>query len=135
MTGIHQPQGERFSYQVNLEKRVRPDHPLRRVLEVVDFSFVRQEVAGYYGRNGPESVDPVILLKLMFLLFWDNVASERELMGVVRERLDYLWFPGYAWTMRSPITACSPRRANVGGGRYSSGCLRAPSSSAWRRDW
>lgn len=95
MMGIHQPQGELFSYQVNLEKRVRPDHPLRRVLEVVDFSFVRQEVAEYYGRNGHESVDPVILLKLMFLLFWDNVASERELMGVVRERLDYLWFLGY----------------------------------------
>lgn len=93
--GIHQPQSELFSYRVNLEKRVRPDHPLRRVSQVVDFSFVREEVARSYGRNGHESVDPVILLKLMFLLFWDNVSSERELMGVVRERLDYLWFLGY----------------------------------------
>lgn len=93
--GIHQPQSELFSYRVNLEARVRPDHPLRRVSQVVDFSFVREEVAGCYGYNGHESVDPVILIKLMFLLFWDNVPSERELMGVVRERLDYLWFLGY----------------------------------------
>lgn len=95
MMGIHQPQAELFSYQVNLEKRVRADHPLRRVAQAVDFSFVRQEVASCYGDNGHESVDPVILLKMMFLLFYDNVPSERELMNIIPERLDYLWFLGY----------------------------------------
>jgi len=95
MMGLHQPQSELFTYQVNLEKRVRPDHPLRRVVQAVDFSFVRAEVAACYGHNGHESVDPAILLKLMFLLFFDNVASERELMQILPERLDYLWFLGY----------------------------------------
>src|SRR5688572_27440586 len=32
---------------------------------------------------------------MMFLLFYDNVASERELMKIVAERLDYMWFLGY----------------------------------------
>jgi transposase len=95
MMGIHQPQPELFSYQVNLEKRVRLDHPLRRVAQAVDFAFARAEVAGLYGGNGNESVDPAILLKMMFLLFYDNVPSERELMNVIPERLDYLWFLGY----------------------------------------
>jgi len=95
MMGIHQPQPELFSYQVNLEKRVRPDHPLRRVAQAVDFTFVRAEVSDLYGDNGNESVDPAVLLKMMFLLFFDNVASERELMNVIPERLDYLWFLGY----------------------------------------
>ena len=31
----------------------------------------------------------------MFLLFYDNVASECELMKIATERLDYLWFLGY----------------------------------------
>lgn len=93
--GVHQPQKELFSYQVNLDRRVRADHPLRRVAQAVDFSFVRAEVAHCYGEKGNESVDPVILLKMMFLLFYDNVASERELMEVIPERLDYLWFLGY----------------------------------------
>jgi transposase len=89
------PQSELFSYQVNLEQRVRPGHPLRRVAEAVDFAFVRSEVASLYGRKGNESVDPAILMKMMFLLFYDNVASERELMSIIPERLDYLWFLGY----------------------------------------
>lgn len=95
MMGVHQPSDELFSYQVNLARRVRADHPLRRVLQAVDFSFVRAEVSGMYGDNGHASVDPVILLKMMFLLFYDNVPSERELMQVIPERLDYLWFLGY----------------------------------------
>jgi len=95
MMGLHQPQPELFSYRVNLEKRIRADHPLRQVAALIDFSFVRAEVASAYGHNGNVSVDPVILLKLMFLLFWYDVPSERELMSVIPERLDYLWFLGY----------------------------------------
>lgn len=94
MMGIHQAHDELFHYQVNLEKRVRANHPLRAVLEAVDFAFVRAEVACTYGQNGHVSVDPVILLKLMFLLFFDDVKSERELMATLPERLDYLWFLG-----------------------------------------
>jgi hypothetical protein len=30
----------------------------------------------------------------MFLLFFDNVPSERELLERLPERLDYLWFLG-----------------------------------------
>lgn len=93
--GTHQPQDELFNYQVNLEKRVRADHPLRRIQKVLDLSFVPSVVRQFYGNNGHVGTDPVILVKMMLLLFLDNVPSERELMGVIRERLDYLWFLGY----------------------------------------
>jgi transposase len=95
MMGVHQSQNNLFSYSVQLDKRVRPDHPLRQVAALIDFTFVRAETAHSYGENGNVSVDPAVILKLMFLLFYDNVASERELMGMVAERLDYLWFLGY----------------------------------------
>jgi transposase len=95
MMGSQQPQKELFSYQIDLDRRVRSEHPLRRIREAIDFGFVRAEVVALYGTNGNESVDPVVILKMMFLLFWDNVASERELMRVIPERLDYLWFLGY----------------------------------------
>jgi transposase len=94
MMGQHQPQNELFSYSVNLGKRVRDNHPLRRIQELIDFSFVRSAVADRYGCNGHESTDPVIIVKMMVLLFLDNVESERELMRIVAERLDYLWFLG-----------------------------------------
>ena len=55
---------------------------------------MRQAVAHTYGANGHVSADPVMLVKMMILLFLDDVPSERELMAVIAERLDYLWFLG-----------------------------------------
>jgi len=93
--GTHQPQNDLFSYRVNLEQRARADHPLRRINTILDLSFVRPAVAQFYGNNGHVGIDPIILVKMMLLMFLDDVASERELVGVIRERLDYLWFLGY----------------------------------------
>ena len=95
MMGTQNREQQLFSYAVNLEKRVRANHPLRRVKADIDLSFVREEVAHCYGKNGNESVAPEVILKMMFLLFFDDVASQRELMEVIGERLDYLWFLDY----------------------------------------
>jgi transposase len=93
--GLHTPQKDLFSYSVDLDRRVHADHPLRRVSAMVDFTFARVAVQHTYGANGNESVDPAVLLKLMFLLFHENVRGERELMRRLPERLDWLWFLGY----------------------------------------
>jgi transposase len=95
MMGQQDSQKELFSYHIDLDRRVRADNPLRQVASAIDFTFARQEVAHTYGVNGNVSVDPAVILKMMFLLFYDNVASERQLMKIIAERLDYLWFLGY----------------------------------------
>lgn len=96
MMGCKHEQPALFSDQEDLDKRVRQDHPLRKVREAVDFSFVRQEVSRHDRYNGNVSVDPAVVMKLLFLLFYEDVASERELMRIIPERLDYLWFLGYS---------------------------------------
>ena len=48
---------------------------------------MRTEVERFYGSSGNLSVDPVIIVKLMLLLFLDDVRSERELMRIVAPRL------------------------------------------------
>jgi hypothetical protein len=45
MMGIRQAQKDLFSYNVDLDKRVRQENPLRAIAERIDFTFVRQEVA------------------------------------------------------------------------------------------
>jgi hypothetical protein len=99
------PKGEQqlFNYAVNLEKRVRSSHPLRQVKAAIDFSFVREEVAHCYGHNGNESVPPEVILKMMFLLFFDDIASERELMEVIGERsiISGFWITGWTRGARS----------------------------------
>ncbi len=102
MMGEQKSEPQLFNYAVNLEKRVRANHPLRRGKAVIDFGFVREEVARRYGRNGNESVPPEVILKMMFLLFFDDITSERELMDIIGERLDYLWFLDYGLEEKIP---------------------------------
>jgi len=96
MMGQETPQQSKLFYtDFNLESRVRSDHPLRKIGERIDFDFCYELVADCYGKNGHVSLPPPVLLKLMLLLIFYNVRSERELMQTLPERLDWLWFLGY----------------------------------------
>jgi len=96
MMGVQeQPQSSLFHFGIHLDKRIRSNHPLRKVNVLVDFAFAYDEVKSFYGHNGNESVPPPVILKLMLLLVFYNVRSERELMETLPERMDWLWFLGY----------------------------------------
>jgi transposase len=84
-----------FYTKLNLDQRVPKDHILRKVVKYIDFDFVYRSVKGKYGINGNVSVPPPVLLKMMLLLIFYNVRSERELMATIPVRLDWLWFLGY----------------------------------------
>jgi len=79
----------------NLDKRIRKDHILRKISENIDFDFIYKEVEDTYGINGNTSVPPPVILKIMLLFFLYDIRSERELMEIIPERLDWLWFLGY----------------------------------------
>ena len=96
MMGMQEPpQSSLFYVGINIDKRIRANHPLRRIREHIDFDFSYDEVKDLYGANGNVSVPPPIILKLMLLLVLYNVRSERELMDTLPERLDWLWFLDY----------------------------------------
>jgi len=84
-----------FYHGVSLERRMPNEHPLRKIKQLIDFDFIRSQVADLYGTNGNESIDPTVILKLMFLLFYENVKSERALLRQLPLRLDWLWFCDY----------------------------------------
>jgi len=84
-----------FYHGIVISERIPVTHPLRKIKQLVDFGFVRRQVANLYGIRGHSSVDPEVILKLMFLLFYENVKSERSLMEQLPLRLDWLWFCGY----------------------------------------
>lgn len=96
MMGRRQQRQESLFYTgFSLEERIGEDNRLRRIENVVDFSFVRPAVSHLYGDVGKPSIDPVVVLKLMLLCFLEKIPSERELMRRLPERLDWLWFCGY----------------------------------------
>ena len=80
---------------LNLEKRIRKDHILRKIADCINFDFIYKQVEDKYGTKGNVSVPPPVILKMLLLLVLYNVRSERELMQTIPERLDWLWFLGY----------------------------------------
>ncbi len=89
------PQSKLFYMGINLDRKVRKNHPLRMINKAIDFDFIYSEVKNKYGGNGNVSTPPPVILKLILLLTLYNVRSERELMDTVPERIDWLWFLGY----------------------------------------
>jgi len=90
-----------FAYHLSLERRVPADHPLRGVKQALDLSFVAPAVKHTYGRTGNPSVPPELILRMMFLLFYYNIPSERELIEQISLRLDFLWF--LDWDLESAV--------------------------------
>jgi len=79
-----------------LEELVPSDHPLRRLDEALDLSFVDEAVREYYcPNNGRPGIDPEVLMRLFVLQALEGIDSVRELMRQVRMNLAYLWFIGY----------------------------------------
>ena len=76
-----------FYHGISLDRRIPADHPLRKIDKLVDFNFIRSKVADLYGIRGNQSVDPAVILKLIFLAFYENVSSERDLMKQLPLRL------------------------------------------------
>jgi transposase len=96
MMGFQSDTQQKLFYTcLNLEKRIRQDHILRKVDNLIDFDFVYKQVEDKYGSNGNVSVPPPVILKMMLLFIFYNVRSERELMQTIPERLDWMWFLGY----------------------------------------
>ena len=95
MGKTQQRQAKLFYTAFSLDQRVGHDNRYRRIRQAVDFSFIRSMVASRYGLKGNESADPIVIMKLILILFIENVSSERELMRRLPERLDWLWFCEY----------------------------------------
>lgn len=94
MQGCKQLEPQLF-YQLSLEQMVPADHLVRRLADVLDFSWVRLATAQQYSHTGKPSIDPVVVAKLLVLGFLDNISSERQLMRQVQVNLAYRWYMGY----------------------------------------
>jgi transposase len=103
---------------LNLDKRIRKDHVLRKISSHINFDFIYKQVEDLYGSNGNVSVPPPVILKMMFLLIFYNVRSERELMQTIPERLDWLWFLGYGDNNEKDGTRLRPPLARLRRGRH-----------------
>ena len=87
--------GSFFSY-IDLEDRVRADHPLRPIREIANaaLSALSRDFAALYSGMGRPSVPPEKLLRAMLLQAFYSVRSERQLMERIEFDLLFRWFVG-----------------------------------------
>jgi transposase len=95
MRGCDERTGALFFY-VDLEARVRANHPLRLIRAVVDeaLATLESEFAPLYARVGRPSIPPEKLLRAMLLQAFYSVRSERQLMERIEFDLLFRWFVG-----------------------------------------
>src|SRR6185312_5788305 len=96
MRGSDERSGSLFSY-VDLEARVRRDHPLRVIREIANASLsaMSGDFAGLYTNFGRPSIAPEKLLRAMLLQAFYGVRSERQLMERMEFDLLFRWFVGF----------------------------------------
>src|ERR1700751_2956201 len=95
MRGSDKRSGELFSY-VDLEQRVRPDHPLRAIRSLTEAALasLSSDFAGLYSGMGRPSIAPEMLLRAMLLQAFYSIRSERQLMERLEFDLLFRWFVG-----------------------------------------
>ena len=95
MRGCDDRSGSLFSY-VDLEKRIRQDHPLRTIRTLVDDALASMDraFADLYSAFGRPSIPPERLLRSMLLQAFYSIRSERQLMERLDHDLLFRWFVG-----------------------------------------
>jgi transposase len=96
MRGTDERTGALFSF-VDLEARVRRDHPLRPIREIANAALedLSADFAALYPpRLGRPSIPPERLLRAMLLQAFYGIRSERQLMERVEFDLLFRWFVG-----------------------------------------
>ncbi len=95
MRGQDSRSGSLFSY-VDLEQRVRSDHPLRTIRTLVNEALTSLDgcFGEIYSEIGRPSVPPEQLLRAMLLQAFYSVRSERQLMERMNFDLLFRWFVG-----------------------------------------
>ena len=95
MRGNDGVRGSLFSY-VDLETRIRADHPLRVIRGIVNATLATLSDAfdGLYSPFGRKSIPPERLLRALLLQAFYSIRSERQLVERIEFDLLFRWFVG-----------------------------------------
>ena len=81
---------------------VPQDHLVRKIDASLDFEFIYPIVEATYSDLGRPSIDPVILIKLVFIQYLFGIRSMRQTIKEVDTNVAYRWFLGYSFEEKIP---------------------------------
>ena len=80
---------------VNLLDMVPEDNFYRKLLSELDLHFIYKATQKYYGKEGQESIDPVVFFKILLVGYLNNINSDRQLIAFCSDSLSIRLFLGY----------------------------------------
>ncbi|WP_239691867.1 transposase [Hymenobacter coccineus] len=80
---------------MSLVKLVPAHHFYQRLLQRINFSFVRPLVAPFYSAIGRPALDSVVFVKLLLVQHLENITSDRKLVELANLHLGIRAFLGY----------------------------------------
>ena len=80
---------------VNLIDLVPADNFYSRVGKELDLEFIYKATKKYYGKEGQESIDPVVFFKILLVGYLNNINSDRQLIAFCSDSLSIRLFLGY----------------------------------------
>jgi transposase len=94
MRGKFNSQAVLFTAAINLDDRVRPDHPLRAIKRMADQDLAKmgRRFDSAYATEGRPSVPPERLIKALLLQSLYSIRSEAQLVERIDHDLLFRWF-------------------------------------------
>ncbi len=86
-----------------IEKLVPEDHLVRKLDAAIDFDFIYDLVEDLYSKDrGRPSVDPVVLIKMVFIQYIFGIRSMRQTIKEIETNVAYRWFLGFGFEDKIP---------------------------------
>lgn len=86
---------EKLFTTFQLSSHIPADNFYRRLKESLDLQWLYKSTKHYYGREGQQSIDPIVFFKLILVGYLENLNSDRRIIEHSKMRLDILFFLGY----------------------------------------
>ena len=82
-------------YQLSLDALVPEDNFYRKVQVELPLDFLYRATRNCYGKEGQQSIDPVVFFKILLVGYLNNINSDRALLRFCSNSLDVRLFLGY----------------------------------------
>lgn len=80
---------------ISLDDLVPKNHLVRKLEAAIDLSFIYDEVRDLYKPYGRESIDPVVLIKIVLIQYIFGIRSMRQTIKEIEVNIAYRWYIGY----------------------------------------
>ena len=80
---------------LSLDDLVPKNHLVRKLERAINLDFIYDEVRDLYKPYGRESIDPVVLIKIVMIQYIFGIRSMRQTLKDIEVNTAYRWYLGY----------------------------------------